>query len=39
MIYHILLAFVVTFIITVVLGKIGIPMSVSYTHIRAHETT
>lgn len=26
MIYHILLAFVVTFIITVVLGKIGIPM-------------
>ena len=26
MIYHILLAFVVTFIITVVLGKIAIPM-------------
>ena len=26
MIYHILLAFVVTFIITLVLGKIGIPM-------------
>ena len=49
MIYHILLAFVVTFIITVVLGKIAIPMLRSlhaqqsirdcllYTS-RAHET-
>ena len=31
MIYHILLAFVVTFIITVVLGKIAIPMLRSFT--------
>ena len=32
MIYHILLAFVVTFIITVVLGKIAIPMLRSLPH-------